>query len=79
MTVAAAYRFSYEDVSGKNLLKASVQRKIRQSIAEEVCDCTLTAGHCRSPVDFKNMASICISFVSSPFIHEALHWQLNFS
>lgn len=29
-------RFSSEDVSAQNQVKASVQRKIRQSIAEEV-------------------------------------------
>lgn len=31
------YRFSHEEVSGQNQVKASVQRKIRQSIAGEVC------------------------------------------
>lgn len=30
------FRFSTEDVSAQNQVKASVQRKIRQSIAEEV-------------------------------------------
>lgn len=30
------YRFSSEEVSAQNQVKASVQRRIRQSIAEEV-------------------------------------------
>lgn len=36
MRVLFSTRFSSEDVSAQNQVKASVQRKIRQSIAEEV-------------------------------------------
>ena len=41
MHVLLSSRFSSEEVSAQNQVKASVQRKIRQSIAEEVtvtCD-----------------------------------------
>lgn len=36
MRVLFSARFSSEEVSAQNQVKASVQRKIRQSIAEEV-------------------------------------------
>jgi hypothetical protein len=37
-----ACRFSHEEVSGQNQVKSSVQRKIRQSIADQVSGEALT-------------------------------------
>jgi hypothetical protein len=56
------HRFSSEDISGQNQVKASVQRRIRQSIAEEV-----HVEKIRIPLNFSFVSVSDSGLVSLPF------------